>query len=68
MNNLFIGGGFDTLILGSIEDGIQSALPFFIKTITMVIMFVTYPATPFIFILTLQLKQIKYMFYSQRSL
>ena len=67
MNNL-IGVGFGELIMGNIKKGIQKSIPVFIKIITMIFLFITYPATPFIFILTQQLKQMKTMLYIERRL
>ena len=63
-----IGGAFQNMILGSVKNGITSAMPMFITAITYVILFVTYPATPFIFVLSILLKQLKSMFYAQRQL
>ena len=63
-----IGGGFQTLILGTVKTGISGAMPIFIKIITFVVLFITYPATPFIFILSILLKQLKMMFYFERQL
>ena len=63
-----IGGGFNTLMLGSLKQGIMMAMPLFIKLFTAIILLVTYPATPFIFILNTQLKQLKYIFYKEREL
>jgi hypothetical protein len=66
--SLLTGGNFQNLIMGSIKTGITSAMPMFITIITYFILFVTYPATPFIFVLSILLKQLKFMFYAQRQL
>ena len=63
-----IGSGFGELILGNIKQGIQQSIPTFMKVITMIFLFITYPATPFIFVLSQQLKQMKTMLYLERRL
>lgn len=62
------GGNFQNLIMGSVKNGISAAMPMFITIITYFILFVTYPATPFIFVLSVLLKQLKFMFYAERQL
>ena len=63
-----IGGGLGPIVLGGLKTGIYSALPILSTIFTYIILFVTYPATPFIFILSYQLKQLKAMFYAERQL
>lgn len=67
MSNL-IGAGVNELMLGSLKGGIMAAMPVLMKIFTFIILFITYPATPFIFILNTQLKQLKYIFYKEREL
>ena len=55
-------------IMGGIKEGVKAAIPPIMKILTFIALLVTYPATPFLFILSLQLKQVKAIFYSERQL
>lgn len=63
-----IGGGIGPIVLGGLKTGIYAALPVISKIFTYIILIITYPATPFLFILSYQLKQLKAIFYSERQL